>query len=158
MEQEDNFVIRKMTAADVPEVCEIERTCFSDPWSETSFLDALGFAYTGYLVAEIKGEIVGYCGYYRSLTEAEIVNVAVAKAFRKQRIGTKLLRELFAQGVSEGVEAFLLEVRASNAAAIALYTSLGFQIETTRKNFYSHPTEDAYVMWKRLPRSGSNSH
>lgn len=103
-------------------------------------------------------KIVGYCGSYISCDEAEIVNVAVEKCERKKGIGRQMLLELLENNAALGVTAFMLEVRVSNTPAIALYQSLGFQIEGTRRRFYENPVEDAYMMGIRLPEAGSNSH
>ncbi len=142
--------IRKMTETDAEKVWAIEKETFSDPWSREGFLDALSMDCTCYLVAEENGEICGYCGYYRSFEEAEIVNVAVAKAFRRQGIGHAMLCGLLKTGYQEGVREFFLEVRSGNKAAIGLYASLGFQKEGIRRGFYSHPKEDADIMALRI--------
>lgn len=151
--------IRRMTEADVLQVAEIERICIENPWSEKGFRDALSLDNTYYLVAEEQGEIAGYCGYYRSFEEADIVNVAVAPSHRRKQIGRRLLESLIANGTAQGITAFTLEVRASNLPAIALYRSLDFQTEAIRKRFYQNPEEDACLMWKRVKNTsgGSNS-
>ncbi len=151
--------IRKMTPADTDQVCAIEQDVFSDPWSRQGFLDALAMKDTCYLVAEEAGRICGYCGYYRSFEEADIVNVAVAPERRRQKIGRAMLLRLIEEGLRQGVRDFTLEVRVGNKAAVSLYRSLGFRTEGIRKGFYDKPKEDAYLMWLRYEDlSGSNSH
>ena len=78
------------------------------------------------------------------LDEGYIANVAVSPVFRRQGIGRQLVRTLLER--SKDLAFVTLEVRASNAAAIALYTECGFQSVGVRKKFYSHPTEDALLM------------
>ena len=151
--------IRKMTAAYADAVAAIEKEIFSDPWSRQGFLDAMAFSENRYLVAEEGTTIQGYCGYYRSMEEADIVNVAVAEPFRKRKIATKLLTRLMEEGIREGVRAFWLEVRISNQAAISLYRSLGFEMKGIRKGFYEKPREDACLMCRKImDLSGSISH
>lgn len=106
----------------------------------------------------VNRKLAGYCGSYCSRDEAEIVCVAVEKCLRRKGLGRRMLLRLLESSTAMGVTAFTLEVRASNAAAIALYQSLGFQMEGIRRRFYENPVEDAYVMVRRLPETGSNSH
>ena len=84
-----------------------------------------------------------------ALDEGEITNVSVKKEYQGQRIGGRLLEELFRIGKERGVTDYFLEVRKSNQAAIALYSRLGFQEAGVRKNFYEDPVEDGIVMCKR---------
>lgn len=151
--------IREMTPADTMQVWAIEQAVFSDPWSRQGFLDALAMKGNRYLVAEEDGVICGYCGYYRSFEEADIVNVAVAPSYRRRGIGKAMLEQLLLEGHTQGVRGFTLEVRAGNKAAISLYHSLGFRTEGVRKDFYEKPKEDALLMWLRCKtQAGSNSH
>lgn len=143
------LVIRKMTEDDVDQVGEIEESIFPLPWSKKSFQEAVNRKNTIYLVAESEGEILGYCGLWNIIGEGEITNVAVKTGHRRRKIARGLLEQLMHMGVEEGVEAFTLEVRVSNMAAIRLYESLGFVTEGIRKNFYEKPQEDALIMWKR---------
>lgn len=142
------IAIRKMEEKDLNQVCEIEKSIFSLPWSYYSFRDALNREDTIYLVAENEGKIVGYLGLWNILSQGEITNVAVMEEYRKRRIGHMMLKELLSQGKSQGIESFTLEVRESNKGAIHLYESFGFTIAGTRKGFYERPKEDALIMWK----------
>lgn len=144
--------IRRMTPADVPVVAALEKKCFSMPWSEKAYLETLANENALYLVAESSGagkQIVGMCGVLDILGEGDISNVAVEEGFRRQGIAKKLLQELLIQGESRGINAFTLEVRATNKEAIGLYEKFGFVSEGVRKNFYENPKEDAFIMWKR---------
>lgn len=141
--------IRQMTEADTAAAAALEAACFSRPWSEKSFLDALHNPNTLYLMAEADGRFAGMCGFWQSFDEADIMNVAVDPAFRRQRIAELLMEELMRRGQLRGITAFTLEVRASNEAAIGLYEKCGFITEGVRKNFYENPTENALIMWKR---------
>lgn len=137
-----------MKKDDLDQVTEIEREIFSLPWSRNAFIDSIMRDDTIYLVGKEDQVIVGYCGAYCSFDEAEITNVAVKKEYRRQNAGKKLVERLQEEAGKQGVTRFLLEVRASNQGAIALYESQGFRVEGVRKNFYEKPKEDALVMWK----------
>ena len=92
---------------------------------------------------------MGCCGYTNSFGEADIDNVVVARQYRGCGIGQAMLRELIARGEAAGVEAFTLEVRVSNAAAIHIYEKEGFRSVGIRPGFYEKPREDAMIMWRR---------
>ena len=139
--------IRKMTEADLEQVCAIENETFSDPWSEADFRNSLFDDKNDYLVVDIEGKIAGYCGFWGVLEEGDIFNVAVKKEYRRQHIGEKMLKALLEKGISRGITSFTLEVRYSNEPAIRLYEALGFTRAGIRKDFYSKPKEDAVIMW-----------
>ena len=105
---------------------------------------------TCFLSACKNGSIVGYCGYLQVLDEADITNVAVDAASRRDGVGESMLQELMRRGAQKGIKAFTLEVRESNLAAISLYQKLGFASAGIRKNFYDAPKENAVIMWKYL--------
>ena len=144
-----NLVIRKLQQADIEPLSIIEAQSFSMPWSPKDFADLLERSYCIYLVAEVDGEVVGSCGMTNICNEGNIDNVVVAERFRGQGIAQALLKELIVFGESEGVEAFTLEVRVSNATAIHVYEKLGFVSEGIRPGFYERPREDAMIMWRR---------
>lgn len=143
-----------MSPKDTERAAWMEQQIFSDPWSRQAFLDSLELKETLFLVAERSedrgesGGVVGYAGMYISFDEAEITNVAVLPEQRGKGVGTAILQELFRRGAEKGVARYILEVRISNAAAIALYEKCGFEKAGVRKDFYRHPTEDAWIMIK----------
>lgn len=139
--------ISRLLPDDVPIVAGIERENYSLPWTERTFLDALEREYYLFLKAETEDQLVGYCGYMRSFEIAEITNVTVRKEYRRRGIARSLLRSLMEAGRAQQVERFTLEVRRSNAGAIALYQSLGFRQEGVRKGYYESPREDALILW-----------
>lgn len=142
------LMIRRMEEKDIPQVYAIEEETFSMPWSKKAFEESISYYHTLFLVAELDGEIAGYCGCYQSLEEAEITNVAVKRQLRGHGIGRRLLEELMRMGKEQGAFAYTLEVRISNQAAIHLYEKLGFTSFGIRKNFYEKPKEDAMIMWR----------
>ena len=145
------ILIRQMQTSDVAQVSEMEKSYFSVPWTTQALEEITDNQSAFYMVAmdDRSCEVVGYCGMYCILGEGDINQVAVKEACRGKGIGRKLLQDFMQEGIKRGIQTFTLEVRASNAAAIRLYESCGFQIEGTRKNFYDKPREDAYIMWKR---------
>ena len=140
-----------MTAEHLDEVAELERICFSVPWSRNMLAEELDNLLSAFLVAlDSSGAVVGYAGLQVVLDEGYITNVAVRPDCRRQGIAGKLLQVFldFAQG---NKLAFLtLEVRASNYDAIALYGSRGFRSVGRRKNYYEHPKEDAIIMTRNF--------
>lgn len=141
--------IRELEEDDVGALAAIEAEAFSMPWSKKDFEDLLSHPYCFYLVALADGRIAGCCGYTNSCNEATIDNVVVAKGYRNRGIGEAMLQELIARGEADKVEAFTLEVRVSNAAAIHIYEKCGFKSEGIRPGFYEKPREDAMIMWRR---------
>jgi ribosomal-protein-alanine N-acetyltransferase len=136
-----------MTAEDIPAVVEIEKECFSLPWSEKSFAESIVREDTIFLVCEEKdGAIMGYIGMYLSFDEASITNVAVASQFRKRGCGKQLVIAAKTAAKEAGAESIFLEVRVSNVPAISLYKKQGFENLGIRKKFYEHPVEDAIIM------------
>lgn len=140
-----------MTADHLDQVAELERICFSAPWSRNMLAEELDNACAAFLVAlDSKGTVVGYAGLQVILDEGYITNIAVRPESRKQRVASRLLQvfEDFARGNSL---AFLtLEVRPGNTAAIVLYGSHGFRTMGRRKNYYEHPREDALIMTREF--------
>ncbi len=135
-----------MREADIPQVVSLEKQFFSRPWSEKSFRDALDSETTLYLAAKAGGQLTGYCGFYISYECADLCNMAVAKAARRQGVGEMLLKTAFEILKQRGVMKIFLEVRESNIPAIRLYEKLHFQKNGMRKNYYSDPPEDAVLM------------
>ncbi len=136
-----------MTADHLDEVAELERICFSVPWSRNMLAEELDNLLSAFLVAlDDSGRVVGYAGVQVVLDEGYITNVAVRPECRRQGIAGKLL-QVFLDFAKGNRLAFLtLEVRASNYDAIALYGSRGFRSVGRRKNYYEHPKEDAIIM------------
>lgn len=131
-------------AAHLAAVTEIETLCFSSPWSEA----ALGMLLTppnGGFAAIVDGAVAGYIGFLGVLDELEVTNVATHPDFRRRGVGRALVSALLDYARREKFLRVTLEVRASNAPAIALYESLGFTPCGTRKGFYTNPREDGII-------------
>ena len=125
-------------------LAEIEKACFHAPWSESMLREELDKGI--FLVAERDGQAVGYVGCQTVLDEGYITNVAVSPDARRQGIARALIAKLTDEARAAGLAFVTLEVRASNAPAIALYEGAGFVRVGVRKNFYTAPAEDAVLM------------
>ncbi len=142
--------VRPMTAEDIEDAYALEKVNLGkEAWTRKQLMDAMTRDDTIYLVAEMAGRIVGLCGLQNISGDGEITNVSVSGDVRRQGCGYKMLRQLIERGYGIGVVDYTLEVRAGNAAAIALYEKLGFKSEGTRPGFYDDPKDDAIIYWKR---------
>ena len=150
-----NYHLTTMTAEHIPQIAALEKTCFSHPWSEELLRQALWNEAAAIVVAEGEdGTVLGYAGVSTVLDEGYIDNVAVDPRFRRQGVADELLSALVRFGRAK--LAFLtLEVRASNAPAIALYRKHGFEEAGRRKNYYTKPAEDAVIMTRYFKRIGN---
>ena len=137
-----------MRDAHVPAIAEIEKLCFNDPWSEKSIASELGNRLSLWLVA-LEGErVVAYVGSQSVLGETDMMNIAVHPDCRRQGIAEALVNSLVEALREKGNHSLMLEVRASNAPAKALYEKLGFIQVGLRKNYYRNPREDACILRK----------
>jgi [ribosomal protein S18]-alanine N-acetyltransferase len=145
--REAPITIRRLIYADLPRVIAIERRSFPTPWSLAMFVLELSKA-SGICLAAVDGdELIGYCVCSRYDTVWHVMNVAVDPDRRREGIAAALLRRLFGEADKPG-EQYTLEVRPSNAGAIALYESFGFKRAGLRKGYYHDNKEDALIMWR----------
>lgn len=144
------MTIREMEEKDLDAVCELEKRCFSKPWSRASFRSAIDRDDTVYLVCLQQGKIAGYCGIWCSFEDGDLCNMAVDADMRRQGIGHSLLEDALRAAKGLGVMRMMLEVRCSNQAAIALYRQFGFADIGVRGGYYTEPTEDALLMECRI--------
>ena len=132
--------ITQMTRAHVAQIAALEGQCFADPWSERSVASELENPLSLWLVALEDGIVAGYVGSQSVLGEADMMNLAVAPAYRRRGVARALLAAL------EG-----------NAPAIALYTACGYRQVGLRPGYYRHPREDALILKKQWRRSNDYS-
>jgi [ribosomal protein S18]-alanine N-acetyltransferase len=144
------YRIRSAVPIDAAPLVEIERRCFSDPWSENSFREALGSPWSFGLVAHASRGIAGYLIGREVAGTGEVLNLAVAPDFRRQGVARALLRAALSHFRKRRVEEVFLEVRESNQSAQALYLSSGFRPVGQRAGYYRNPKEDALVLWLAL--------
>ena len=147
-----------MSGEHLDEVAELERICFSTPWSRNMLAEELDNLLAAFLVAlDDNDRVVGYAGVHVILDEGYITNIAVRPECRQQGIAGKLL-QVFLDFAQANHLAFLtLEVRASNHTAIMLYGSRGFRSVGRRKNYYEHPKEDAIIMTREFTDAGTET-
>lgn len=138
--------IEPMTSEDAKELAELDKLCFSVPWSEKSFREEAGNHLATYFVAREEDKIVGYGGIWNVSGEGQITNIAVHPDMRKKGIASEILKELIKAAVL--CEKIFLEVRESNVAAICLYEKHGFEKCGIRKNFYHSPQENGIIMMR----------
>lgn len=143
-----NAVITPMEESHTEKIAQIEKECFSLPWSESSLRQELDNENAHFLTALLGDEVVGYIGVIEICGEADITNVAVDTRYRRFGIGGKLLKSAESGATKRGCESITLEVRVSNEAAISLYEKNGYTQVGIRKGFYEKPTEDALLMTK----------
>lgn len=141
-----DIVIKNMDSSHIKALSDIEKECFSIPWSEEALKVELDNKFARFFVAECDGAISGYIGAHNILGEVYIDNIAVAKTFRRNGVAEKLLRYLIDFCEKEGMEFVTLEVRRSNEPAKKLYSKMGFKEVGERKGFYENPREDAILM------------
>ena len=142
--------IIEMNADHVASVAQLEKLCFSDPWSEKSIASELTNKLALWLVAEEDGEVAGYIGSQTVPDESDMMNVAVHPDCRRRGIAEALVNALCKALKERGSVSLTLEVRASNDPAKALYDKLGFESVGRRPNYYRNPKEDALILKKML--------
>ena len=140
------YTLTPMTAELIPQIAALERVCFSHHWTEEMLQQELWNEAAVIIVAlREDGVVLGYAGLQTVLDEGYINNVAVAANVRRQGIADELIAAFVRFGQAK--LAFLtLEVRASNASAIALYMKHGFAQVGRRRGYYDDPKEDAILM------------
>ena len=138
--------IRPAEERDLDEVAAIERTVFNDPWSRRSFADLVNARQVVFIVATDVNAVVAYAIVLTTGVESELANLAVARLMQHRGLGRRLLGAALGAARERGCREMFLEVRASNAAAIGLYSSAGFEKVGRRVRYYARPIEDAIVM------------
>jgi ribosomal-protein-alanine N-acetyltransferase len=146
------YRIRSAVPADAAALVAIERRCFSDPWSEASFREALASPWTFGLAAQGSRGVAGYLIAREVAGTGEVLNLAVAPEFRRRGVGGALLQAGLAALRRRRVTEVFLEVRESNRSAQALYAGYGVRPVGQRTAYYRNPKEDALVLRLALER------
>jgi ribosomal-protein-alanine N-acetyltransferase len=148
---EPAFALAPMTLDDLEQVMAIERASFRTPWSQGAFRYELTQNRVAHCtVLRAGAQIVGYLCLWEIGSEVHITNLAVHPDYRRRGVARALLEAMLAGARQRGVELVFLEVRPTNAEAIGLYASFGFQVIGRRKGYYFDNGEDALVMEARL--------
>lgn len=150
------LAFRRAGVQDIPRIMEIERGGFRHPWSRELIERELDHAWSRILLADAGAggaeRIVGYIVFWIVHDEVHVLNVATAVEARRRGVGRALMVEAEAEGSARGARLSTLEVRRSNAPAITLYRSLGYEQVGIRPRYYAEENEDAIVMVKPLRR------
>lgn len=136
--------IKEATLCDVAEILRIEQACFSTPWTEQGIRESIENENTHLYLALVDGKTAGYMGVQIFSGEGYVTNVATLPAYRRQGVAKALIERV----LGNEMDFLTLEVRESNAPAIALYESLGFARVGVRPHFYRNPDENALLMTK----------
>jgi [ribosomal protein S18]-alanine N-acetyltransferase len=138
------------TPEDIDDVLAIEQASFANPWTRDMYLAELEHRGTSYcyIARDADGAAVGFCSFWRILDELHINNLAVLPARRRTGVATALLVFVLGEGARLGARRATLEVRRSNAVARSLYERFGFAVAGVRRAYYTHPVEDALVLWR----------
>ena len=142
--------IVKMAECHIKGIAEVEKLCFSTPWTENGLKEELSNSYARFFVALSSGAVAGYIGAHNIVGEVYITNVAVSPDFRRKGVARSLVSFLLDFSEAENADFVTLEVRESNEAAQSLYKKAGFQVVGMRKDFYELPKENAVLMTKYL--------
>lgn len=152
---QDRYFIRRMKEEDLPAVRTIEILSFSNPWSDSTFRGEIQNTSVSFPLVVVRRpghpfvadeEVVAYIIYWQIGDDVQVNNVAVHPDCRGLGLGEAMMRHTIAEVRAAGAAFVTLEVRQSNTPALALYKKLGFEIMGVRKNYYTKPDEDAYVM------------
>ncbi len=147
---EPSVQIRLMRWWDIPAVATLENALFpTDAWSEEQFWGELALETRVYLTAEQAGQVIGYAGAFVLAPDSDLQTIAVDPSAQGAGTGRRLLTELMALVSERGAESMMLEVRADNSPAIAMYERMGFERISTRARYYADGT-DAQI-WRRRP-------
>jgi ribosomal-protein-alanine N-acetyltransferase len=150
--------LKRLELRDLERVEAIERESYPTPWSRSMF-DAELRKPSSLAIGAFTddGELVGYAFVSRYVDAWHVMNVAVTSAYRRRGIASALLERLFDVTASDPRRGYTLEVRVSNAGAIKLYESLGFEARGLRRGYYTDNREDALIMWREPLSSRSAS-
>ena len=138
--------LRRLESGDITALIALERECFATAWQEDQFLLAIqqkAFCVFGLFLRHV--DLVGYISVYHLAGELEILNIAVSQEQRRQGFGLHLLAKAMRLGHKRGMTRAVLEVRAGNAAAIAMYERMGFSLAGKRPGYYEDTGEDALI-------------
>ncbi len=159
-------ILSPMQEGDLDEVVALEQASFTEPWTRKMFLGELqGNAFAVNVVARAgeagerrglaAGTLLGYILFWVVFEELHLMNLAVRPDARRRGLGSDLARHALSVGTDRGVRTALLEVRASNLAAMALYEGLGFARTCRRKGYYDRPREDAVILTYLMEKGGA---
>lgn len=132
----DNFSIVRVSANELAQIHAIEQRAHSHPWPLSQFENRMsGGSQLSWCVKDTSQKVLAYCFISKVVDQAELLNIAVDPDFQGKGIGAQLM-QYFLDALPEETKEVFLEVRESNASAIALYDNLGFNQVGVRSNYY----------------------
>lgn len=148
---------REVASGDIPTLVELDAVLFgADAWSEATWWEELaGRPRRDYVVGVEAGRIVGYGGLDHGGDTTDVMTIAVAPSAQGRGLGALVLAELERRAATRGAHGALLEVRADNPAAVALYTRAGWRQVHVRRRYYQPGDVDALIMAKALDPAAS---
>lgn len=142
--------VRNLNFNDLDAITDIEKICFSLPWSRESLAKELLNQLAYYQCATVNNIVVGYMGMWKICDEGHVTNVAVLPEYRNKGIGSMLISKIIDVCKCSEIFNLTLEVRESNFGAISIYEKFGFESAGKRPNYYHKPNESAIIMWKKI--------
>lgn len=140
---------RVTTSAGLDGILALDELCFHRPWTRAEYERELTDPARCFLyVARDQTDTIAYCSFWRIFDEVHVNNFAVHPTWRRRGVGRALLAHVLDEAARFGAPRATLEVRASNTAAIALYEAGGFRHAGRRRAYYTHPVEDALILWR----------
>ena len=146
----EKLCIQQATLCQLDALCQLDVLCFQDPWGKTAWMQEIENPLSSCLIAQYEGQLVGCAAVRVMMDIAEVMRICVAPAFRRRGIAHTLLDRLADLAVRKGANSLMLEVRAGNLTALALYRQAGFSVVGRRARYYQHPQEDAVLMTRDL--------
>ena len=151
-----SFEIKRLSEENAAAGAEIEKLCFSHPWSEATVCSEIKSGFSDFFGAFEEEKLAGYIGGRTIAGETEIFNVAVSPEFRRKGIAKALIEKFIETVREKETQVIFLEVRTSNLSAISLYEKSGFVFCGIRKDYYTDPKENALLM--RLAFDGTQEY
>ena len=150
------MTISRMDLTHLLSAVELEKECFSVPWTAEMFLAELSDPHCVYYAAEEDGRLIGYAGMQFVLDEGYINNIAVSPLYRRRGIASALMDRLICSARGLSLAFLTLEVRCGNSSAVSLYEKYGFERVGLRRGYYDKPREDALLMTLFFGRAASD--
>jgi ribosomal-protein-alanine N-acetyltransferase len=147
----DAIVIERLTSPDdLDAVAALERASFTNPWTREMLARELAQSDVArvYVLRAPNHRVAAFCACWLIFDELHVNTIAVEAALRRQGLARRLLAHVFADAAAAGIHRATLEVRRSNEAALRLYEGLGFTVTAIRPRYYTHPEEDALILWR----------
>ena len=147
----DAIVIEQLTSDDdLDAVAALEVASFTNPWTREMLARELTQSDVArvYVLRAPGHRVAAFCACWLIFDELHINTLAVEASLRRQGLARRLLAHVLEEAAAAGIQRATLEVRRSNEAALRLYERLGFTVAAVRPRYYSHPEEDALVLWR----------